>query len=778
MFLRLRQLYRRYATHHLAVSFGVAQIAQASPIAVDLRHGRVCVDADSAMLEHGGARAEGRAPSLPHVRGAALRISLRNGGDAVTVPALSGIDLARAHLALWPGLLARVLRILPLLPRCRAPHIRARAVRQLGLAADLPAPVLDLPGKDTSLFRIATGVTIILPVHNAAPHVGRCLYRIETMTDLPWRLFIVEDGSTDPAIRPMLRDWVARQDRAQLICHDSARGFAASVNSALAALGPVTAPVVLLNSDVTLPKRWAGRLIAPILADGTVASVTPLSNEGELMGAPHACAGVALRKGEADAVDAALAPLARHTALPMLPTGSGFCMALGPEWLAEVPRLDDRFGRGYGEEVDWCQRTRALGGRHVCQTGLFVGHVGAASFGAQQRQILRDRAAPVLSRRWPRFDREVAQAKARDPAAGERLRAGLLWARARLNGAPLPVYVVHSLGGGVARWLEQKLHGHEIAAVLRLGGPLRWQLELHSKGGVTRGATARFADIQTLLRHAGPQTVIYACAVGDPAPEEIPLRLLDLCAGGQGLEMMFHDYFPLNRDYTWRSAPDLEWQALWRVALDRADHLTVFSDASRRIVADTHPDLAWKLRLRPHGPLGAVPRLSPAPAGRMVIGVPGNLNASKGAAVVADLARGFARMGEARLVVLGEVAPECPLPRSVSVLGGYRLSDLPQLVARHGIGAWLIPSLWPETFSYVTQESLATGLPCLGFDLGGQGDALRKSGHGRVVALRNDGSVDREALLSALRSLPGWPAQDRETGSVMLRNLVPRRVQA
>jgi GT2 family glycosyltransferase len=629
-----------------------------------------------------------------------------------------------------------------------------------------------------SLCRIATGVTIILPVHNAADHVARCLDRVATMTDLPWRLLIVEDGSTDPALRPMLRGWVAEQAQATLICHDHPKGFAAAVNAALDACGAIRTPVVLLNSDVTLPRGWASRLIAPLLADGTIASVTPLSNEGELMGAPHACAGVALRNTEGDAVDAALAPYARHRDLPGLPTGSGFCMALSPHWLAEVPRLDQSFGRGYGEEVDWCQRTRALGGRHVCQTGLYVGHVGAASFGVEQRQILRTRTAPMLTRRWPRFDTEVAQAKADDPLAGDRLRAGLIWAGVRLNGVPLPVYVTHSLGGGVARWLEQRLRGHEVAAVLRLGGPLRWQLELHSQAGVTRGATERFADIQSLLHPAGPRQVIYACAVGDPAPEEIPFRLLDLCAGGQALEILFHDYFPLNRDYTFRSEPDPDWQALWRVALDRADHLTVFSDASRAIVADTHPDLAHKIRLRRHGPLGAVPRLSPAPLGQRVIGVPGNLNAQKGASVVANLARVFARSHEARLVVLGEVAPDCALPRSVRVIGGYRLEDLPHLVARHGIGCWLIPSLWPETFSYVTQESLATGLPCIGFDLGGQGEALRRAEHGHVVALRKGDAPDLDALLAGLRALPGWPVEQGKSVSVSRRNRPFRKVRA
>jgi len=91
----------------------------------------------------------------------------------------------------------------------------------------------------------------------------------------------------------------------------------------------------------------------------------------------------------------------------------------------------------------------------------------------------------------------------------------------------------------------------------------------------------------------------------------------------------------------------------------------------------------------------------------------------------------------------------------VTVLGGYALADLPHLVARHGIGAWLVPSLWPETFSYVTQETLATGLPVVGFDLGGQGEALCGAENGHVVSLRNEG-WEAEPLLATLRGLPGW----------------------
>lgn len=779
MFRRLRHLYRRYSTHHLRLCLGTAHLGRGVAVPVTLRRGRVCVDADSAMLEHDGARSEGKAASLPYVLSVPIRVSLRNSlSEAVTLPSLSRSRHTVAHLALWPKLIRRMIRILPLLPRIRDPYTRACAVRRLGLSTVCPAPPIDPENKRDARFPKTTDITIILPVHNAAEHVTCCLARIPPMTDLPWRLVVVEDGSTDLIMRPLLRNWVAVWPQATLICHDRPLGFAASINAVLAALGKIDSPVVLLNSDVTLPRGWASRLIAPLLADRTIASVTPLSNEGELMGAPHACAGVALRNGEVDRVDAALAPFARHSDLPSLPTGSGFCMALSPHWLAHVPRFDERFGRGYGEEVDWCQRTRALGGRHVCQTGQFVGHVGAASFGADQRRFLCAKAARTLSKRWPCFDAEVAQAKDQDPLVGDRLRAGLIWAKARLNGSPLPFYLSHSLGGGVARWLEQRLSQHEAAVVLRVGGPERWQLELHTTVGVTRGATGRFAVIQTLLRGAGPLHVMYACAVGDPAPQEIPFRLLDLCAGGQRLEILFHDYFPLNRDYTFRSETDPEWQALWRPALDRADDLTVFSETSRQIVGQVHPDLAHKIRLRPHAPLGPVPSLSPAPIGRMVIGVPGDLNAHKGASVVADLARILAKTGEAQLVLLGEVAPDCSLPRSVTVLGGYRLEDMPHLVARHGIGAWLIPSVWPETFSYVTHESLATGLPCIGFDLGGQGEALRRARNGHVVSLRNGDALDIDSVLDVLRALPEWPRSFDKTCAVRPEGWLYRRVRA
>ena len=80
---------------------------------------------------------------------------------------------------------------------------------------------------------------------------------------------------------------------------------------------------------------------------------------------------------------AALAAAANGAGVVEIPTGVGFCLYLKRDCLAEVGLLrEDTFAQGYGEENDFCLRARHLGWRHVAATGVYVGHVGAASFGA------------------------------------------------------------------------------------------------------------------------------------------------------------------------------------------------------------------------------------------------------------------------------------------------------------------------------------------------------------------------------------------------------------
>ena len=70
-----------------------------------------------------------------------------------------------------------------------------------------------------------------------------------------------------------------------------------------------------------------------------------------------------------------------------------------------------------------------------------------------------------------------------------------------------------------------------------------------------------------------------------------------------------------------------------------------------------------------------------------------------------------------------------------------------ELVHKYGITKWLIPSVWPETFSYTTHEALATGMPVYCFDIGAQAEAVKLAPNGVAMKARPD---ETAAILTEL----------------------------
>ena len=66
---------------------------------------------------------------------------------------------------------------------------------------------------------------------------------------------------------------------------------------------------------------------------------------------------------------------------PEMPTAVGFCMAISLRAIKRVGLFDEEtFGRGYGEENDFCQRAEQAGLRNVLCDNAYVVHHGGASF--------------------------------------------------------------------------------------------------------------------------------------------------------------------------------------------------------------------------------------------------------------------------------------------------------------------------------------------------------------------------------------------------------------
>ncbi|MGV6847910.1 MAG: glycosyltransferase [Marinibacterium sp.] len=634
-------------------------------------------------------------------------------------------------------------------------------------------------------------VTIVLPVYNAFSLLPEVLARVVANTDLPWHLVVIEDCSTDPGVRPWLKDWVAAQEadtpgRITLLLNEENRGFIASVNRGFAVALERGDHVLLLNSDAFVPERWASRMLRPILSHQAVASVTPMSNDAEIFSVPVICARTVLDPGQGDAIDKLARSFNPEATLSVTPTGVGFCMAVNISYLKEFPEFDVTFGRGYGEEVDWCQKVRARGGRHLGLPGLFVEHRGGESFGSEEKLKLVMKNNAVIARRYPPYDAEVQDFIAADPLITGRVALAVAWAASRPGEADeetgFPVYLAHALGGGAEMYLDRRI-AQDLArgrpsVVIRVGGPVRWQVEVVSGAGRVAGMTDDWAFVARLLAPLTRRHIVYNCAVGDPDPAAIPEYLLDLKGAGDTLEILFHDFFPLSPSYTLldedgryrgsgagkrgdkahtilRPGGDLVtlegWRAAWGDLMTAADRAVVFSNDSYAHVARVYPGCADKLVLRPHDMLARVPRLTPPKGKGRVVAVLGNIGYQKGAAVVAELGRMLSADPSMDLVVIGNVDPAYMPPDSVPVHGDYTLEELPDLVERYGITDWLIPSIWPETFSFTTHEALATGLPVYAFYVGAQGEAVARAENGHTIHF----DAESPLALHALNTLRG-----------------------
>lgn len=851
MFRRLLGLFRRYAGRHRYIEAGGFSFgAYSDPKTKSLDPARLTGHVDRVVMRgdkvtfHGWSTAErltlisavGRSvtrPALPRLDVAethkiaprvGFEITQPFGDGRFTLLAEAGSRKVEHHVApitrgqmrrsrrvLGGRFLRALMRAAPDAMRVlRSDDLGARArVKEIfGLetrpeAAQMETRLFTDP-KDPPVWPDPRPITIILPVYNAFDLLPDVLERVVAHTDIPWRLVVIEDCSSDPAVRPWLSDWVAEQEerrpgRITLLLNDENLGFIRSVNRGFAKALELGEHVVLLNSDAFVPKGWAQRLLRPILRHEGIATVTPMSNDAEIFSVPAICQRTVLEAGQGDAIDLLAQEFNPEATLSVTPTGVGFCMAMNIDFLRQAPEFDVSFGRGYGEEVDWCQRVRALGGRHLGLPGLFVEHRGGESFGSEEKLKLILKNNQEIARRYPPYDAEVQDFIAADPLITARVALAMAWAASRPGEADeptgFPIYLAHALGGGADMYLERRiqedLERGRPSAVIRVGGPARWQVEVVSKAGRVAGMTEDWDFVKRLFEPLRRRHVVYNCAVGDPDPSELPACLLELMGADDTAEVLFHDFFPLSPSYTLldedgryrgvgagvrndkahtilRPTGDLVslegWRAAWAELIDAAGELVVFSNDSYAHVARVYPAHADKIVLRPHEMLVKVPALTASDGPGRVVAVLGNIGYQKGAAVVAELGRMLAEDSDMDLVVIGNVDPAYMPPANVAVHGDYRIEDLPDLAARYGVTDWLIPSIWPETFSFTTREALATGLPVYAFYIGAQGEAVAQAENGRAIHFDATSSLALHAL-NTLRGETGLETPGASLGA-------------
>ena len=220
--------------------------------------------------------------------------------------------------------------------------------------------------------------TVIIPVFNARMHLEACLESVRRTVPSDTRIMLIDDASTDPLVLPLLQSFVdeAKPHRG-LLKNQLNKGFVASANHGMRLAGT---DLVLLNSDTQVTSGWLEHLADCLGSDPSIATATPWSNNGEIASIPDFCAANPIPVNP-DAVASVIADCGKPL-YPQVPTAVGFCMAISLQAINQVGLFDEvAFGRGYGEENDFCQRVEQAGFRNVLCDNAYVVHHGGASFG-------------------------------------------------------------------------------------------------------------------------------------------------------------------------------------------------------------------------------------------------------------------------------------------------------------------------------------------------------------------------------------------------------------
>lgn len=375
----------------------------------------------------------------------------------------------------------------------------------------------------------------------------------------------------------------------------------------------------------------------------------------------------------------------------------------------------------------------------------------------------------------------------------------LLTGPVRRPRSPVVVVFDHAMGGGANAYRERLVARHlgegaHVVVVTPRLATLDYELTLLASG---TSVTWREQDEHALLATLDSMRV-GSVELNNLVGFSDPLRLARWCVarGNAGAHVRFHlhDFHAVCPAFTLIDAcgrycgvPELDvcraclprnsanslglgqgidpaaWRAAWGELLHVADEVVVFSEASARILRQAYPALvdAPTVRVRPHeNALGSLRPVKTQRGDVLKVAVIGNISRPKGADIVADIARlARTRQLPLQIVVIGTLQASTPPGPHLVVHGAFVQSELPELMERYGIDVCLMPSVCPETYSFVTDEIMAMDLPLAVFDIGAPAERVAGYEKGSVIA-----EATAEAALAAIIRLAERTAVFAVTG--------------
>lgn len=248
---------------------------------------------------------------------------------------------------------------------------------------------------------------IIVPIYNAYDCVVELVDSLVKYTNLKEnRIILINDKSPDERIGKLLKKYKKEYPNFVILENEKNKGFVGTVNVGMKQ--SKENDVLLLNSDTVVTKNWIDNIKKCAYSSHKIATVTPLSNNATLASVP-----IPFKKNELPegmTIDD-IAKVVEECSLldyPDIPTGHGFCLYIKREVLDKVGFFDEEtFGKGYGEENDFCFRCLDIGYRNVLCDNVYIYHKESQSFSKSKLELMETNGKK-LEKRYPEYYKDLS----------------------------------------------------------------------------------------------------------------------------------------------------------------------------------------------------------------------------------------------------------------------------------------------------------------------------------------------------------------------------------
>ena len=641
---------------------------------------------------------------------------------------------------------------------------------QVGISAGINLAIN--PVSQVPAFKPATIIDVIIPVYKGYDETIACIDSVlSAKNTTPFQLIVINDLSPDGKLAFKLQA-MSKDGGFTLIENKTNLGFVSTANIGLGLHKDRHA--VLLNSDTEVYGNWLDRLLESANKDNNIATVTPFSNNATICSFPAFNQDNQISSDlSAKKLDGLFSKL-NHQKSVDLPTAVGFCMFIKREILESIGYLDEKkWGKGYGEENDFCLRASSQGWRHILATDVFVQHHGSVSFSDTKNQLLETNLAK-LNRLYPDYPATIERFIQQDPIAKYRnpIIKKLILQKSKKH----ILFVMHSLGGGTKKNTDQMAEslteqGYPVLELISKT-QTRWELKdqtgkLSLKYTYPEDSQALEADLKELgvwrihfhqlLNFPAqiwklPETL--SCAYDYTAHDFLPLcpRINMIDESGRYCEESQYDEGKCQRciqlnglpeghdiDDLWEQHDESinQWRKKFKQRLNSADNVFCPSESTKKIFKKHYALKNIKVNVHSEKSFVIQKPKAEADNGLINVAIIGAIGDHKGSQLLLDCAIHALKEGlPLRFVLIGFSNIDDSLKKldNVVVTGEYKdAKQLKQVVVDRECQIALFLSVWPETFCYTLTEALQNNLYPVALGYGAIEERIKKLGYGKIL---------------------------------------------